>query len=213
MKADNLRGIAGVARVFIWIVLATALVSALATIGWLVSYFADTGSAILLSTASISQIAMILVFLISAIPILIWIYRAHANLAAAGLGGLRHSPGWVVASYFVPFANFVVPFGAMRELYNRSAGEPEEFGHISVGVVTSWWACHLGAVVVWFIVAASALVDAIPGVYLLTPFWAIYAWTTLMLLLLTGSAWFLVRIVREVTEAQQSLVNVAATFD
>lgn len=213
MKADNLRGIAGVARVFIWIVLATALISALATVGWLVTYVADTGSPLLLATASITQVAMMLVFLLSVIPILIWIYRAHANLANAGLDGLRHSAGWAVASYFVPFANFVVPFGAMRELYNRSAGEPQEFGHISVGAVTSWWACQLGAVVVWIIVAVSALIDALPGVYLLTPFWARYAWTVLMLALLAGSAWFLQRIVREVTEAQQSLVNVAATFD
>lgn len=213
MKTDNLQGLAGITRVFIWIVLVTAAISGLATIGWLVSYFTDTGSPLLLATAGFAQLAMVLVFLLSTVPFLIWVYRAHANLAKAGLTGLKHSPGWVIAGYLIPGLNFVMPFGAMRELHNRSAGEPEEFGHVTVSVVTSWWSCHIGAVIVWVIVAGSTIVDLLPGVYLLTPFWAIYAWTVLMLLFLAGSAWYLQRIVREVTEAQLSLVNVADTFD
>lgn len=213
MKAENLRGLAGLARAFIGIVLVLAVLAALGTIGWLASYFAGTGRPLLLTATTVAQIALTVLFLLSVVPMMLWLYRAHANLAEAGVPGLRHSPGWVIASYFVPGANVVVPFAAMRELHNRSMGEPEEFGHVSVGVVTSWWACHLGAVVVWLIIAVSAFIDLLPGVYLLTPFWALYAWTVLMLVLLAGSAWFLYRIVREVTDAQQSLVNVAATFD
>lgn len=213
MKTDNLHGLAAITRVFIWIVLVTAAIAGLATTGWLVSYFTDTGSPLLLATAGIAQFAMVLIFLLSTVPVLIWVYCAHANLVKAGLTGLKHSPGWVIAGYLIPGLNFVVPFGAMRELYNRSAGEPEEFGHVTVSAVTSWWSCHIGAVIVWVIVAGSTIVDLLPGVYLLTPFWAGYAWTVLLLLFVAGSAWYLQRIVREVTEAQQSLVNVAGTFD
>lgn len=213
MKSDNLRGLAGIARVFIWIVLAMAVLAALGTIVWLASYFAGTGRPLLLTATTLAQIALTVLFLLSVVPVMLWLYRAHANLAEAGLAGLRHSPGWVIASYVIPGVNLVVPFAAMRELHNRSAGEPEEFGHVSVGVVTSWWACHIGAVVVWLVIAVSAFIDLLPGVYLLTPFWALYAWTVLMLVLLAGSAWFLQRIVREVSEAQRSLVNVASTFD
>src|SRR5262245_55917536 len=61
-----------------------------------------------------------LFLLIATVPVIGWIYRAHANLHEAGLDELRYSPGWSVGSFFVPLINLVIPFRAMRELHNRS---------------------------------------------------------------------------------------------
>src|SRR5688500_15420075 len=95
-----------------------------------------------------SVVLLSLFFLIAAVPIAIWIYRAHANLREAGLDELKYSPGWSVGSYFVPLANLVIPLRAMRELHNRSHGEDSWQAHAPVADVSSWWSCHLAAVLV-----------------------------------------------------------------
>ena len=51
---------------------------------------------------------------------LVWQHHATANLWSRGLPGLRFTPGWVVGWWFVPFANLVLPYLAMRELDRRS---------------------------------------------------------------------------------------------
>lgn len=49
-----------------------------------------------------------------------WLYRAYRNLAALRVDGLAYSSGWAVGSFFVPFANLVVPFLVMKELWKGS---------------------------------------------------------------------------------------------
>lgn len=219
MNGENLRGLSTVARAMVWIVVGVALVYALATLGWLATYYSDTGSnpVILMSTTALG-VLLIPAFLLSVVPILIWIYRAHSNLRREKLDGLQFVPGWVIASYFIPLVNLVIPFLAMRELYNRSMGEPAEFANISAGDVTSWWSCHVAAVFVYMIVMLTGMVDALRlvgislGFIFTTPFWANMILTVFAMLLLAGSGWFLQKIIASVTEAQQMGVNVEATF-
>lgn len=48
-----------------------------------------------------------------------WIYRASAN-AHAITDEMDISPGWAVGWYFIPFANLVKPFQAMKEIWRAS---------------------------------------------------------------------------------------------
>ena len=80
---------------------------------------------------------------------LIWQYRAVSNLSALKARNLEFSPGWAVGWWFVPFANLVKPFQAMRELWNESDPDYDaDLGFLSgsVGapmIMGFWWAFWL----------------------------------------------------------------------
>ena len=66
-----------------------------------------------------------------------WIYRASVNAHALG-AEMTFTPGWAVGWYFVPFANLVKPFQAMREIWqasHESSGGYEE----RVPILGVWW--------------------------------------------------------------------------
>jgi hypothetical protein len=150
-----------------------------------------------------------LFFLIAAVPVAIWIYRAHANLREAGVAELVYSPGWTVGSYLVPLANFVVPFRAMRELHNRSHGEDPWQAHAPVADVSSWWSCHLAAGVVLAVATFVALLATIPNLYVVQPPGVNTGLFLFALVLLTGSAVFLYRTIGAVTQAQRQGMHIA----
>jgi hypothetical protein len=68
---------------------------------------------------------------------LVWQHHATANLWSRGFLGLRFTPGWAVGWWFVPFANLVMPYRAMRELERRStrSGQARSGGSLLPG----WW--------------------------------------------------------------------------
>jgi heme/copper-type cytochrome/quinol oxidase subunit 2 len=162
---------------------------------------------------SMAALLFWLVLMLAAIAICAWVYRAHANLHDAGVHGLVYSPGWAVGSYFIPFVNCVVPFKAMRELYNRSHGEPEHFAQISAGPVSSWWACHIPAVVLAAVLGLMVLVPMISNVWFTTPPAATSGMGLFNQLLWAGSAWFLMQTVDRITESQRYGVATANVFE
>ena len=143
-------------------------------------------------------------FVLAAVPVAIWIYRAHANLHEAGVSELAYSPGWTVGSYFVPLVNFVIPFRAMRELHNRSHGEGPWQAHAPVADVTSWWSCHLAAGLVLAVATFVAMLATIPNLYVVQPPGVNTGLFLFALLLLAGSAAFLYRTIGAVTAAQEA---------
>lgn len=87
-------------------------------------------------------------FISTVVFFLIWEYRAFNNLSALKAGNLEFSPGWAVGWWFIPFANLIKPFQAMRELWNESDPEydAESFLSVSAGAPTImgfWWAFWL----------------------------------------------------------------------
>lgn len=72
---------------------------------------------------------------------LIWQHRAHANLVARGVPGLRFTPGWSVAWWFIPIASLFQPFRAVREL-DRTVGEGREPA-VGDGWLWAWWLTYL----------------------------------------------------------------------
>jgi hypothetical protein len=84
----------------------------------------------------IGTIVMLIVFLVAVLELIIyvatvvffcmWLYRAYGNLPAFNPSHrLNYSQGWAVGSFFVPFANLIVPYRAVKELWQKS-GPPDE---------------------------------------------------------------------------------------
>ena len=153
-----------------------------------------------------------LLFAVCTIAVTLWIWRAHANLHAAGLSGLNYSPGWASLSIFVPVANLAVPFLAMRELYNRSHGEPEELAGASVDDANSWWTAWVVAALLNSYLLFAFTLGPVTGIHIVTPptilsglilFAAVIEWV---------AAFFLWRLIGTITAAQKSGTGVGDTF-
>ena len=147
-----------------------------------------------------------LMFIVSAILIGMWIHRAHANLFTARLGGLKYTPGWSVGWFFVPFANLVEPFQAMRELYNRSLALDDGENASSPGNLRTWWGCYLvGSIVGNF----SYRLD---NGLILSPAAGVTAISIISSILLIASAIKLRKIIATVTDAQNTTLGISDTF-
>ena len=144
----------------------------------------------------------------SVVLVALWVYQAHRNLHDARLGGLNYTPGWATASFFVPFVNLWVPFASTRELYNRSIGKSDWHAATSAGDVSSWYACSWASLAVLAAISFVALLQSIPGLYVLMPMWAQLGLLVLLAVFVCGSAYFLAQIVRKVTRAQVELQHV-----
>ena len=101
----------------------------------------------------------------------------------------------------------------MRELANRSAGEPEEFAEAEVSEVQSWWAPWLGSIFLGLFVTYTQLVALIPRVFVTAPFWATEALIVLTNIFVATSAFFLIKVVEVVTNDQLGGLNTASTFE
>lgn len=133
------------------------------------------------------------------IPIAMWIYRAHANLVAMKCPDLKYSPGWAVGWYFIPIANLIEPFRAMRELWQRS--HSLESGAVrDAPEMAPWWTTFIAANTLSFITAFSSAHDKQDLFGLLS------------LALCIASAWCLLQIINKVTQAQSDLLSARHTF-
>lgn len=147
-----------------------------------------------------------LTFLASAICVAMWIYRAHANLFAAGIDGLAFTPGWSVGWFFVPFANLLKPFQAMRELWNVSHDVGNSFSKESPQQLTLWWTTFLSGNVLLNI-SSRLLAGNATGTQAFAAGLEAVASGVLIV-----SAMGLLRIINQVTAVQRSLMGVSTTF-
>jgi hypothetical protein len=80
---------------------------------------------------------------------LVWQHRSQSNLGALGASGLKHSPGWAVGWWFVPVANFAMPYLTMRELQKASdpaAGAIDWKAHRTSPQLWLWWGAWLASI-------------------------------------------------------------------
>lgn len=102
----------------------------------------DSYTSVILSSAETFDRAIIGFYILTLAVFGRWIYVAGRNLRAAGLDGLQFTPASRIWWFAVPFANFVMPFRGMRELWNASHGEADYA--VNHWLVTGWWALWLG---------------------------------------------------------------------
>jgi hypothetical protein len=71
----------------------------------------------------------------------LWIHRANCNARALGAEGMRFTPGWSVGWFFIPLANYVMPFLAVRETCRASdpATEGQSWQDSRSPTVVGWW--------------------------------------------------------------------------
>ena len=91
------------------------------------------------------------VYIFTVVTFLIWLHRAHSNLGALRAENLEFTPGWAVGWWFIPFANLVKPYQAVREVWAESDPDidPNERVFLSASLRTAptymgvWWGMWL----------------------------------------------------------------------
>ncbi len=90
------------------------------------------------SRQGIIGMLQLLVFAVSGIAILKWIYRANYNARELGASNMEFTPGWSIGWYFVPIANLWKPYQAMKEILKASKN-PDNWKSESTPSTLPWW--------------------------------------------------------------------------
>lgn len=149
-----------------------------------------------LDLLALSALGFLISYGLSIIFIGMWIHRAHANLFAAGLTGLEFTPGWSIGWFFIPFANLVMPYRAMRELWERCPINGRDLPYVLL-----WWISFVVGGIVSNIGERIASDEAPSNLFVV-----IGASGHIL------SAILLFVIIRKVTTAQHSGLHAADTF-
>ena len=80
----------------------------------------------------------VIIFVVSGILILKWIYRANYNARQLGATEMVFTPGWSIGWYFIPIANLWKPYQAMKEIWKASTN-PTSWKTQSVSSLLPWW--------------------------------------------------------------------------
>jgi hypothetical protein len=87
------------------------------------------------------------VYIATIVVFLMWLYRSYENLPSFGVrrNTLKYSSGWAVGSFFVPFVSLVIPYRAVKELWNKSVPNSGDlFSDLGPpGFFPLWWAAWL----------------------------------------------------------------------
>lgn len=91
-------------------------------------------------------------YITTVVGFLMWVYRAHSNLQFLQPEQLDFTPGWAVGWWFIPFANLVKPFQAIREIWSESDPEVTPGGsifsaamHSAPTYMAAWWGFWIGS--------------------------------------------------------------------
>lgn len=68
----------------------------------------------------VAGIFYLVVYIITSVLFLRWVYVSNRNARALGASDMQHSPGWSVGWYFIPIATLWKPYQAMKEIYKAS---------------------------------------------------------------------------------------------
>ncbi|WP_155374244.1 DUF4328 domain-containing protein [Catellatospora vulcania] len=104
----------------------------------------DAGDATLLAGAErIELIALsvdVAVLIAAGVFVIIWLWRARRNLDAFPGAEADHGPGWAIGGWFVPFANFFIPYRMVYQVSTQSVHR-----NWVKAVAGAWWAGWLGS--------------------------------------------------------------------
>lgn len=88
-------------------------------------------------------ISYFVVFVISGFLILRWIHRANYNARQLGAEGMRFTPGWAIAFYFIPIFMLWKPYQAMKEIWKASKKPKHWEAEESSILLPLWWFLYL----------------------------------------------------------------------
>lgn len=86
-------------------------------------------------------------YVLTVVVFCVWLYRAYKNLPALGNAreSLNYSPGWAVGYFFIPFANLIMPYRAVKEVWQKSTpveeGEDPALAWLKgpPALLPAWW--------------------------------------------------------------------------
>jgi hypothetical protein len=79
------------------------------------------------------SVALFILYLLTGIFFLTWVYRGYRNLRAFSGVKMKRTPAWAVWSRFVPIANLFVPAASIEEMWEVSHKSS------SGGLAAIWW--------------------------------------------------------------------------
>jgi len=88
-------------------------------------------------------IAYLIVFIITGVAFLKWIYRANLNSRGFGAKDMKFTPGWSIGYYFIPILNLYKPYHAMKEIWQVSKSPENWQAQEASDLLTWWWALWL----------------------------------------------------------------------
>ncbi|MDF7826815.1 DUF4328 domain-containing protein [Pontiellaceae bacterium B12227] len=94
-------------------------------------------------------IAFLVVYLITAVFFLKWVYRANKNLQILGDGRMEFSASAAVVWYFVPIACLFKPYQAMRDIWKKA----HKTWNADSRLLPGWWALWIVAMIFGQIIA------------------------------------------------------------
>lgn len=157
----------------------------------------------------------LLLFTITGIFFLKWIYRANRNCRGFGANDMQFSSGWSVGWYFIPVMNLFMPFKAMKEIWLVSIKGPENWqiiddaGEKKKGeiVLKLWWTLWTGVLVLPLVLPNfqnSQNLEQLINVYYISV--AHYFWQIILTLIA-------IKIVKTIQDNQNRLVSRAISFN
>jgi hypothetical protein len=106
----------------------------------------DEGFPLWLMAQGLIALIQLPTYIFTIIVFLMWLFRIYKNLPAVGAGSTEFTPGWAVGWWFIPLANLIKPFQAVRDAWLESDPdfEPESqiFSQVKGGAPTYmvfWW--------------------------------------------------------------------------
>jgi heme/copper-type cytochrome/quinol oxidase subunit 2 len=100
-------------------------------------------TAVALRSGAISGLVMVLAL---AVTVLFCLFMPRANRNARAFGSLMTiSPGWAAGWFFVPVANFWMPYQVMKEIWQGSDPDPNVRPALveAPGLIKWWWMTYL----------------------------------------------------------------------
>lgn len=102
--------------------------------------------AVLAGMIALAGLAGLVLFLVTVVLFCMWMHRAAGNIRALGETRAGISPGWAVGWWFIPIANFFMPYKAMREIYQSSDSAASGVDYpldTAPPLLGWWWGCWL----------------------------------------------------------------------
>ena len=101
---------------------------------------------VLVELDAVAAVVSVLWLLPTGIIFIVWFHAAYRSLPALEFYGSRHTSGWAIGGWFVPFLNLVRPYRIADDLW-RAGGEYEGGARRRAGrsssLVSAWWAFYL----------------------------------------------------------------------
>lgn len=103
----------------------------------------------------------LLAFLPTMVIFLMWIHRMCRNCHGFGASGMEFTPGWAVGWYFIPIANLVKPYSAMKEIWQVSSDPAQWPRTPASSLLGFWWGAWVLASVMGNVLTRLSMMDDI----------------------------------------------------